>query len=85
MKRVIRIFTIHSEDPEKIREELMMGFPAFLINTNLNKEVFQIKYSELGNARFDLKYGYDIKDFVSMAFFDKKENVTYKPRKLNIS
>mgnify|MGYP003649499828 CR=1 FL=1 len=84
-KRVIRIFTIHSDQAEKIREELVTGFPSFLADLMSNKETFQIKYSELGNARFEKNYGYSIKDWVSMAFFKNKDKTKHSRRKLNAS
>lgn len=84
MRKKVRIFTVHSEKAEEIREELMMNFPAFLADCMAHKETFQLKYSELGNAIFYLKYDYDIKEFVAMAFFDRPEKPKYSPRKLTI-
>ena len=84
-KRPIRIFTIHSEKSDSIREELLMQFPAFLADCMNNKEIFQLKYSELANARFERDYDYSIKDWVSMAFFKDKNRTKHTRRKLGVS
>jgi len=85
MKKKIRIYTIHSEDPVVIREELMMNFPAFIADCMNHKETFQLKYSELGNARFERDYGFNLKDWVAMAFFKDPNRTKHTPRKLSIS
>lgn len=81
----IRMFEIESEDPEEIRTHLHETFPGFLAKCMNDKATYHISYSEMANARFHHKYGYDIKEFVSIAFFKDPNRKKYKKRKLSVT
>ena len=83
-RREIRVFEIESVEPADMREELIMKFPAFIVQCFAEKATHQIKYDQLGAARFERDYGMTVREFCQKSFYgtDKRK---YRKRKLNVS
>ena len=84
MRREKRTFEIVSDKPDEMKRQLNMQFPSFLATCMADKATHHIKYSMLGNARFEKEIGMDILQWMESAFYNKSKEKHTK-RTLNIS
>lgn len=86
-KRGIAIFELKSDNPQKIRQQLLDEFPSFFRRCQKDKTLHHFKFSQLGAARFERDYDMSINEFAVHSFYalEEKDNTKYKRRTLGVS
>ena len=82
----IEVYYIESDDPTKVRQDLIDNFPEFRDKCLAKGAEFHLSFSSLAEARFERDWGTTINQFVFDNYFvTENTNKKYKRRKLKIS